>query len=93
MLLLEEISYDVRLPLPAAQVTANASHQFGAVAGATFSEPIGLDVLVEQFIRIELRAAGSGTSALRWRGRTLWQRPSDAPGDHRRSDTACPSPA
>ena len=56
MLFLEEISYHLGLPLAATQVSANGRYHFSAVAGTTFAQTIGLDVLVEQFIRIELRA-------------------------------------
>ena len=56
MLLLEEVAYDLRLPLTSAQVAANAGHQLGAVAGAAFPQTIGLDVLVQQLIRVEFRA-------------------------------------
>ena len=56
MLLLEEISYHLRLPLPATQVTANTSHHFGAIGGAALPQAVGLDVLIQQLVRIELRA-------------------------------------
>lgn len=56
MLFFEEVAYDLRLPLSAAQVTAHAGHQLGPIAGSAFAETVGLDVLVQKFIRIELRA-------------------------------------
>jgi len=69
MLLPEDISDDLRLPLPATHVRSNTSDHFGAVAGAAVPQAIGPDVLVEQLIRIELRAipraGGSGAVAPR----------------------------
>src|SRR5450755_1582872 len=56
MLLLEEITYDLRLALPAAQVSANTCHHLGAIAGAAFAQAVGLDVLVQQLVGVEFRA-------------------------------------
>ena len=56
ILLLEDVPYDLRLPLSAAQVTTNAGYQLGAVAGTAFPKTVGFDVLVQQFIGVGLRA-------------------------------------
>jgi hypothetical protein len=50
MLLLEEVSYDLGLSLPAAQVTANSGHERGTVAGTASSETVGLDVLASRLL-------------------------------------------
>ncbi len=47
MLLLEEVPYDLRLPLSAALVTTNTGYQLGAVAGTAFSKTVRFDVLVQ----------------------------------------------
>ena len=56
MLFLEPVPDDLRLLLSAAQVVADPGHQFSAIGGATLAETIGLDILVEEFIWVELRA-------------------------------------
>ena len=56
MPLLEEIACGLRLPLSAAQVSANAGHQLGATVGTAFAASLGPAVLIEQFIRSELLA-------------------------------------
>ena len=62
VLLLKEISDDLWLPLPAAQVAADTRHHLGAVARAALPQSIGLDVLVEELVRIELRAIAGRTN-------------------------------
>ena len=52
MLFLKEVSDDLRLSLTSAQVAANAGYHLGTVAGSAFSQAIGLDVLVQQFIGV-----------------------------------------
>ena len=56
ILLLEDVPYDLRLPLSAALVTTNVGYQLGAVAGTALSKTARFDVLVQQFIGVELRA-------------------------------------
>ena len=56
MLLLEEVPYDLRLPLSAAQVTTNTAYQLGADARTAFSKTVRFDVLVQQFIGVERQA-------------------------------------
>lgn len=56
MLLLEEVPYDLRLPLSTAQVTTNTAYQLGAVARTAFSKTVRFDVLVQQFIGVERQA-------------------------------------
>jgi hypothetical protein len=76
-------------------VTANASHQFGTVAGAAFAEAVGFDVLVEQLIRIELRAipgrADRGSRTFRAEGNgssTASQQAGSVPRDQDGLDSA-----
>ena len=38
------------------QVAPHGGHQFAAVGRSTLTECIGLDVLIEQFVRIQFRA-------------------------------------
>lgn len=46
---------DVRFSLPAAEVTPGIGQQLLFVTGAAPAQGIGLDILVQQFIRIQLR--------------------------------------
>ena len=55
MFFLKEIADDLRLSLAAVQVTAHAGHHLRAVARTGFPQGIGFDILVEQFVWIELR--------------------------------------
>src|SRR5712692_1806067 len=45
-----------RLLLASMQMAPHGRHQFAAVGRSTLTERIGLDVLIEQFVRIQLRA-------------------------------------
>ena len=55
MLFLEQVPDDMRLLLSAGSVATNPGHQFSAIGRATLAEAIGFDVLVEEFIGVELR--------------------------------------
>ncbi len=54
MLFLEQVPEELRLRLSVGQVAADPGHKFSAIGGATFVEAIGFDVLVEEFIGVEL---------------------------------------
>jgi hypothetical protein len=56
MLFLKEILYHLGSTRPSMQVTANTRHQLGSTVRTACSKAVGLHVLVEQFIRILLRA-------------------------------------
>ena len=56
MLFLEQPADQGRLLLATVQMAANPGHQLGAIGRSALSEGVGLDVLVEQLVGIELRA-------------------------------------
>jgi hypothetical protein len=60
MLFLEEIANHVRLLLPTMQMTTNRADHFRLSGRSAFAERIGLDILVEQLVRI----AGKETALL-----------------------------
>src|SRR5579863_5709748 len=56
MILTKQVSDDLRLLLPSMQMAAYASHEFCPVGRPALAEPVGLDVLVQQLVGIQLRA-------------------------------------
>ena len=52
----EIVGDDVRFALAAPKVAPDLAHQLRLVAGALPAQGIALDILVQQFIRVELRA-------------------------------------
>ena len=56
MLLSEEVSDDVRLFLPTVKRGAHGTDELGLVGRTALAQSVGLDVLVEQFVGVELRA-------------------------------------
>ena len=56
MLLTEEVANDRRLLLTPVQMRAHVGDEFGLVGRAALAQRIGLDVLVKQFVGIELGA-------------------------------------
>ncbi len=56
MLLLKQILDHLRLLLTPMQMTAHGTHEFSPVSRPALAETIGLDILVEEFVRVKLRA-------------------------------------
>lgn len=54
--LAKQIADELRLFLAPMQMTAHGGQEFGPVGGPALPEPVGLDVLVEQFVRVEFGA-------------------------------------
>jgi hypothetical protein len=52
----EKVGNDVRFALAAAEVAPDLAHQLRLVARALTTQGIAFDILIEQFIRVELRA-------------------------------------
>jgi len=51
----EIVGDDVRFALAAAEVAPQPTHQLRLTAGALTTQGIAFDILIEQFVRIELR--------------------------------------
>ena len=58
MLLAEQVADDVGLLLPAVEMRAHSAEELGLVGRAALAQRVGLDILVEQLIRVDLRAVG-----------------------------------
>ena len=56
MLSLEKVGNGVWFTLATAEVAPDLAHQFCLVTGALTTQGIAFDILIEQFIRVELRA-------------------------------------
>ena len=56
MLFLKQVPDDMGLLLPTMEMTAQAGDHLRLIGRATLAQGVGLDVLVEQFVRIQFRA-------------------------------------
>ena len=56
MLFLEQVPNDMRLLLAAMEMAAQAGNHLRLVGWPTLAQGVGLDVLVEQFVRVQFRA-------------------------------------
>lgn len=56
MLLMKQVLDHLRLFLAPIQMAAHGGHEFGPIGRPAFAEPVGLDVLIQQFIGVQFRA-------------------------------------
>lgn len=57
MFFMEDITHDLTLASPAAQVGSNTRHYFGTTAGTALAQAVDPHVVVQRFVGLKLRTA------------------------------------